>query len=131
MRSASPAGSVAGGPDAPGKCILLVEDDELLREAMKMVLEWEGYRVACAGDGLEALARLREGCRPALILLDVLLPVLDGARFRQQQRRDPDLAAIPVVVVSALEAADCPEAAAHVRKPFAPQELLDAVRRHG
>ena len=142
MRPASPAGNVAGGPDAPkegepggrpssGKCILLVEDDELLRGAMQMVLEWEGYQVACAGDGLEALARLREGCRPALILLDVLLPVLDGVRFRQWQRRDPGLAKIPVVVVSALDAIDCPEAAAHVRKPFAPQELLEAVRRHG
>ena len=131
MRPAPPAGSVAGGPDAPGKCILLVEDDELLRGAMQLVLEWEGYRVACAGDGLEALARLRGGCRPSLILLDVLLPVLDGVRFRQWQRRDPDLAAIPVVVVSALDAFDCPEAAAHIRKPFAPQELLDAVRRHG
>ena len=131
MRSASPAGDAAGGPDAPGKCILLVEDDDLLRGAMQMVLEWEGYRVACAGDGLEALARLREGCRPSLILLDVLLPVLDGVRFRQWQRRDPGLAKIPVVVVSALVAFDGPEAAAHVRKPFAPQELLDAVRRHG
>jgi CheY-like chemotaxis protein len=143
MRSASSAGSVAGGLDAlnagepggrptpSGKYILLVEDDELLRGAMRMVLEWEGYRVACAGDGLEALACLRGGCRPALILLDVMLPVLDGVRFRQWQRRDPELAAVPVVVVSALEAADCPEAAAHVRKPFAPQELLEAVRRHG
>ena len=131
MRPTSSAGGVAGGPDAPGKSILLVEDDELLRGAMQLVLEWEGYRVACAGDGLEALARLREGPRPSLILLDVLLPVLDGARFRQWQRRDPGLAAIPVVVVSALDAFDCPEAAAHVRKPFAPQELLEAVRRHG
>ena len=131
MRSASPAGSVAGGPDAPGKCILLVEDDDILRGAMQMVLEWEGYRVACAADGRQALDFLRAGGRPALILLDVMLPGLDGWQFRQQQRRDPDLAAIPVVVVSALEAADCPEAAAHVRKPFAPQELLDAVRRHG
>ena len=131
MRSASPAGRVAGGPDAPGKCILLVEDDDILRGAMQMVLEWEGYRVACAGDGLEALARLREGCRPSLILLDVLLPVLDGVRFRQWQRRDPELAAIPVVVVSVLDAADCPEAAAYVRKPFAAEELLEAVRRHG
>ena len=130
MRLAPSAGGVAGGPAAPGQCILLVEGDELLRGAIKMVLEWEGYRVACAGDGLEALARLREGCRPSLILLDVLLPVLDGVRFRQWQRRDPDLADIPVVVVSALDAFDCPEAAAHVRKPFAPQELLDAVRRH-
>jgi CheY-like chemotaxis protein len=134
MPSAPCASSVAGGPDtataghpgarrpAPlGKCILLVEDDDIPRGAMKMLLEWEGYRVACAGDGAEALDYLRAGERPALILLDVMLPGLDGWQFRQQQRRDPELAAIPVVVVSALDAADCPEAAAHVRKPFAPK----------
>jgi CheY-like chemotaxis protein len=131
MRLAPSAGGVAGGPDAPGKCVLLVEDDELLRGAVKMVLEWEGYRVDCAGDGRQALARLRAGYRPSLILLDVMLPGLDGWEFRHQQRRDPDLAKIPVVVVSVLDAAECPEAAAHVRKPFAVQELLEAVRRHG
>ena len=144
MRSAPYAGSVAGGPDTatagepgarrpdpPGKCILLVEDDELLRGAMKMVLEWEGYRVACAGDGREALDYLRAGERPALILLDLMLPGLDGWQFRREQRGDPALAAVPVVVVSALDAFDCPEADAHVRKPFAAEELLEAVRRHG
>jgi len=55
--------------------------------------------------------------------------VLDGAQFRQEQMRDPALADVPVVVVSALDAADCPDAAAHIRKPFAPEELLEAVRR--
>ena len=144
MRSAPYAGNVAGGPDtatagqpgarrpAPlGKFILLVEDDDTLRGAMQMVLEWEGYRVACAADGRQALDFLRAGGRPALILLDVMLPGLDGWQFRQQQRRDPDLAKVPVVVVSALDAADCPDADAYVRKPFAPQELLEAIRRLG
>ena len=147
MRSASSAGSAAGGPTprnsfnaggpgggrraTPGRRILLVEDDELLRGAMKMLLEWEGYRVDCAADGREALDYLRGGGRPALILLDVMLPVLDGAQFREEQRRDPALAGVPVVVISALQAADCPAAAAHVRKPFAPHELLEAVRRQG
>ena len=144
MRSAPYAGSVAGGPDTAtagepgarrptplGKFILLVEDDDILRGAMKMVLEWEGYRVACAADGRQALDFLRAGGRPSLILLDVMLPGLDGWQFRQQQRRDPELAKVPVVVVSVLDAAECPEAAAHVRKPFAAEELLEAVRRHG
>ena len=140
MRPTSSASNVAAGLDAPeagepggrtapsGQCILLVEDDELLRGAMKMVLEWEGYRVACAGDGREALDFLRAGETPALILLDVMLPVLDGWQFRQQQRRDPDLAKVPVVVVSALDAADCPDADAYVRKPFDPQQLLETIR---
>jgi CheY-like chemotaxis protein len=141
MRFASYAGSVAGVPDTAtagepgarrpdplGKCILLVEDDELLRGAMRLVLEWEGYRVACAGDGRQALDFLRAGGRPALILLDVTLPVLDGWQFRREQRRDPELAAIPVVVVSALDLAACPDADAYVRKPFDPQQLLEAIR---
>jgi CheY-like chemotaxis protein len=128
LTAAEPSG---GRRRTPGQCILLVEDDELLRGAMKMVLEWEGYRVACAGDGREALDYLRGGGRPALILLDVMLPVLDGRQFREEQRRDPALAGVPVVVISALDAADCPEAAAHVRKPFAAEELLEAVRRQG
>jgi CheY-like chemotaxis protein len=143
MRPTSFASDVAAGLDAPeagepggrptpsGQCLLLVEDDELLRGAIKRVLEWEGYRVACAGDGREALDYLRAGGRPSLILLDVMLPVLDGWRFRQEQQRDRDLAAVPVVIVSALEAADCPDGVAYVRKPFAPQELLEAVRRLG
>lgn len=125
------AGEPGGGRAATGKCILLVEDDELLRGAMQMVLEWEGYRVVCAGDGREALDLMRGGTRPALILLDVMLPVLDGAQLREELRRDPALADVPVVVVSGLDAADCPAAAAHVRKPFAPEELLEAVRRQG
>jgi CheY-like chemotaxis protein len=96
-----------------------------------MVLEWEGYRVAGAGDGREALDFLRGGGRPSLILLDMMLPVLDGAQFREEQRRDPALAGVPVVVISALDAADCPAAAAHVRKPFAAEELLEAACRQG
>ena len=58
-----------------------------------------------------------------------MLPVLDGWQFRREQRRGPDLAKVPVIVVSNLDAAECPVAAAHVRKPFDPQELLEAVRR--
>jgi CheY-like chemotaxis protein len=98
---------------------------------MKMVLEWEGYRVACAGEGREALDFLRGRERPSLILLDVMLPGLDGNRFREVQRQDPALAGVPVVVVSALDVADCPDADAYVRKPFAAEELLEAIRLQG
>jgi CheY-like chemotaxis protein len=93
-----------------------------------MVLEWEGYQVACAADGREALDRLRGGERPSVILLDVAMPVLDGRKFRQEQGQDPALAPIPVVVISGVETAASVQAAAHVRKPFAPGQLLDALR---
>ena len=112
----------------PGRTVLVVEDDEILRGAMKMVLEWEGYRVACAEDGRQALDYLPAGERPCCILLDLMLPVLDGWRFRQEQKRNPLLADIPVVVVSALDKEEGPDAAAYVRKPFRPEQLLDPIR---
>ncbi|HEY7157729.1 MAG TPA: response regulator [Gemmataceae bacterium] len=114
-------------PDA-ARSILIVEDDETMRRAMQMVLEWEGYSVACAANGQEALDVLRSGPRPALILLDVMMPVLDGQQFRQEQLRDPSLAAIPVIVVSAVSFAQAVNADHHIRKPFEVQELLDAIR---
>lgn len=110
------------------RSILIVEDDEVIRRAMRMVLEWEGYAVACAANGQEALDLLRAGSRPALIVLDVMMPVLDGKQFRQEQLRDPSLASIPVIVVSALDFAQAVNAVYHVRKPFEVQELLDAIR---
>ncbi len=110
-----------------GRSILLVEDDEIVRRAIQMVLEWEGYHVQCACNGQEALDSLRKGYRPCLILLDVLMPVLDGEQFRQEQLRDPRLASIPVIVVSAAHFAEAVSAAHHIRKPFEVQELLDAI----
>jgi CheY-like chemotaxis protein len=110
----------------PVKSILLVEDDALTRGAMKTVLEWEGYQVHCAANGQEALDLLREGERPALILLDLKMPVLDGREFREHQKRDPDLAAIPVLAISGADASSL-DAVGQVRKPFEPKELLAAV----
>lgn len=111
-----------------GRSILLVEDDEIVRRAIQMVLEWEGYKVDCTTNGQEALDYLRSGNRPCLILLDVMMPVLDGEQFRRQQLNDPTLASIPVVVVSAADFAQVVSAAHHVRKPFEVQELLEVIR---
>jgi CheY-like chemotaxis protein len=110
------------------KSILLVEDDELIRGAMKMVLEWEGYRVLCAGNGQEALDCLRQGQTPSLILLDMMMPVCDGEQFREAQKQDPALASIPVVVVSAARMASTLDDLRRIQKPFDIQELLKAVR---
>ena len=113
------------------KSVLVVEDDPLIRGAMQMVLEWEGYRVAWAANGRQALDLLRSGEQPSCILLDLMLPVLDGWTFREEQLRDPALAAIPVVVVSAADRAACLQASGHVQKPFQPEELLAALRGLG
>jgi CheY-like chemotaxis protein len=89
-----------------GKRILVIEDDTILASAIRMVLQWEGYCVDCAANGLEALNRLRQpGQKPDLILLDVLMPVLNGQQFRYEQKRDPALSSIPVVVISASDIA--------------------------
>jgi CheY-like chemotaxis protein len=109
-----------------GKTVLIVEDDGITRGAMKIVLEWEGYRVRCAANGQQALDLLRDGEKPSLILLDLVMPVLDGRGFRERQKASPEIADIPVLVISGADGALL-DAAGQVRKPFEPRELLDAV----
>ena len=82
--------------------VLVVDDDEDIRFAMSDTLEAEGFRVVLARDGLDALATLRAGNgHPNLILLDLMMPNMDGWGFRAAQQQDPSLAQIPVVIVSA------------------------------
>src|SRR5262245_24952755 len=81
------------------RLVLVVDDQESTREAFALLLREVGYRVAMAGNGQEALDQLRVE-RPALILLDLVMPVMDGWQFRDAQRADPTLAEIPVVVCS-------------------------------
>jgi CheY-like chemotaxis protein len=83
--------------------ILLVEDDFVLRSSLSELLSEEGYRVECSADGREALRRLDAGPRPDLILLDIMLPYVDGLELRALQRQSPRLSSIPVVVISAYD----------------------------
>ena len=114
--------------------ILIVEDDPDLREVLDITLQSEGYTVSTAGDGAEALARLQsrgDKTRPRLILLDLRMPVMNGWQFRERQRQDPELAEIPVVVLSA--ALDLPvrasdlKADAYLPKPVELDRLLEIV----
>src|SRR4051794_28574938 len=86
---------------ASSKLILVVDDDPDLRDTLGQILEDEGYSVAAASNGREALAYLRERPAPSLILLDLMMPVMDGWQFRSEQRLDSVLAKIPVLVISA------------------------------
>src|SRR3954468_24708595 len=117
---------------ANGPAILVVEDDEATREAECLLLRNRGYEVASAADGREALDRLRAGLRPRLILLDLMLPVLDGYALRAELLRDPELGGIPVVVCWAAAAlpgrAGTLRPAAVLAKPFEPNRLAEAVR---
>jgi CheY-like chemotaxis protein len=109
--------------------VMVVEDDALIREMVVQLLAGEGFTPIAARNGAEALHRLRdEHVHPALILLDLMMPVMDGWQFRAEQLRDPDLAGIPVVVMSAMDEDDVP-AEAHVTKPFEIDALLDTVSR--
>jgi CheY-like chemotaxis protein len=112
--------------------MLVVEDDDSIRQMMTEVLEEEGFSVSSAADGREALAYLHSAQpRPSLILLDLMMPEMDGWAFCAEQQRDPQLADIPVVVVSAsnyIRQRPLPlGAVASLVKPFNLNELLDLV----
>jgi CheY-like chemotaxis protein len=83
--------------------ILIIEDEDPIRAVIADILEDEGYPVVSATNGLEALRYLQQQAKlPRLILLDLGMPVMSGWEFREEQQRDPALAAIPVIVMSAL-----------------------------
>jgi CheY-like chemotaxis protein len=112
--------------------ILVVEDDTDIREALLEILVHHGYAAVGAEHGRDALDKLESNAeRPAVILLDLMMPVMDGPTFRREQLRRPDLAAIPVVVISAqasLADAEGMNASARLRKPLQMAELLRVVR---
>ena len=117
------------------RSILIVEDDLDVREALTQVLEFEGYSVDGATNGQEALDRLRAGNLPSLILLDLMMPVMDGLQFRAAQMRDPSLAGIPVIVISADGKVDQKVAslgvAGYMKKPLDVDSLLELIARVG
>jgi CheY-like chemotaxis protein len=114
--------------------IFIVDDDNDTRNALSELLEAEGFSVDGAPNGREALARLRSGrVHPAAILLDLMMPGMDGWDFRSEQMRDPELARVPVVIVSA--SGFSPESirlqfrpAAYVPKPIERAALLGVLR---
>jgi len=111
--------------------VLVVEDDPSTCTALQMLLELEGYCVETAENGAVALQHLRDNVLPSLILLDLSMPVMDGAAFRRAQLADPYLAQIPVVVCSAIHPEgvkmDHLKAAAYLTKPVDIDILLSTV----
>src|ERR1044071_2554058 len=95
---------VARAPRKP--LILVVEDHEFARDALATLLSTEGYDTVEAANGREALSILGKGLRPDLILLDLMMPVMDGWEFMQQQRRDWRLCTIPTIVVTGVASHD-------------------------
>ena len=118
----------------PAAPILVVDDNDDVRTVLCALLQSDGYKTVAAANGHEALRLLRTSeVAPCLILLDLMMPRLDGWDFRAEQIRDVRLASIPVIILSAHPLADSAKhqgAAAVLRKPMVPDELLALVARH-
>ena len=110
--------------------ILVVDDDEGIREAMVSILQVMGYSVASAINGKEALDYLRNAATPDLIISDLAMPIMDGRQFRREQVKEPRLAKIPVIVVSALSDQTDIDANEIFIKPVEVEILLAAVDRY-
>ena len=114
--------------------VLVIDDDPSLREALETIFRMEGYAVATAREGQQAIERLRGGLEPCVILLDLAMPVKDGWQFRREQMRDANLAHIPVIVCSGMDDADTRVPGLgvdyYLRKPIAFDQVLSLVERY-
>jgi CheY-like chemotaxis protein len=121
--------AAADQPD-PMASVMIVEDDRDTREMLARFLELEGFDVREAANGQAALEALREDSRTCVILLDLMMPVMNGWQFRKAQSNDPELSKIPVVVVTAAGAREqipAIDADAWLAKPVDFDRLLATI----
>ena len=109
--------------------VLVVEDNDDVRDMMAVTLQLEGHDVITAPNGRVALEMLRRGASPCVILLDLMMPVMNGWEFRAALDAEPELKDLPVVVISAAgrEVLESAHAAAYLPKPIDIDALLDVV----
>lgn len=110
-------------------CVLVVEDDPDIREAVVEAITDAGYRVIEAENGVEALVLMRQSA-PCIVLLDLMMPVMDGWQVAAEMDADPTLASVRVCVVSATERAAPARSVCVLRKPIKLQTLLSTVEEH-
>lgn len=122
-------------PDPSRPRLLLVEDDRALQESLCELLEDAGFQVVCADNGRQALDYLQDGPRPCVVLLDLMMPVMNGWEFREEQVRDAKLSDIPVVILSADGRAEMKArmlgAEGWLRKPIEMSRLFRMLERFG
>lgn len=117
------------------RTVLIIEDEKLIIFSTQMVLESAGFRVESAVDGEEGIQKA-QAARPDLILLDIMMPGIDGWETLTRLKRDPATSGIPVVIFTAREHSRGHQkstemgAADYFRKPFEPDELVDLVKKH-
>jgi CheY-like chemotaxis protein len=119
--------------EAARRCLVaIVEDDTEFRNMLRELLEEEQYRVVAVSNGAEALATLRGEMIPNVILLDVSMPVMDGFDFLRHRNDDPQLSAVPVVLVTNAKPHERPTTGVNdvVRKPIDIDEILFAIKRY-
>ena len=120
--------------EARRQTVLVIDDDHEVRESLRTLLQLDGYKVKTARDGQHALEQLRGGLRPCIILLDLMMPAMDGQHFRAEQLGDPRFAHIPVVVLSGhydpQQNAASLGAAAYLRKPADINMVLRLIEAH-
>lgn len=119
-------------PEKGPKTVLVIEDDHDIRETFRQLLEMEGYKVAVACNGQEGLDILKRIGAPGVILLDLMMPVMNGWEFLAVQKEDPALKDIPVVIVTASggdQDSAATSAAKYMKKPIELQTLLDTVKQ--
>lgn len=115
--------------DSAVKTVLVVEDTDDLRELFVQVLAAEGYNALSAENGQEALKQLGSlGDAPCLVLLDIMMPVMDGYEFLAALRENHQLAALPIVVLSATVTETVSGAKRVIKKPVSPETLISLVR---
>ncbi len=121
-----PAPSATRRARDPRPCVMIVEDDADVRDSISDALEAEGYRVYAAADGAEALRMLAQVPTPSLILLDLMMPVMDGWELLGRLKQDARLAEVPVAIVSASNE-NRPREMRFIRKPINLVTLIETV----
>jgi CheY-like chemotaxis protein len=121
---------MAAPKNAPDSKILIVDDNRDVLSAMSDLLRIKGFSVRTAENGLEALNRMKAEDDISLVLLDLLMPVMDGWEFLSRKRSDMRIAEIPVVVISAFSSASLDGVEEVLMKPVSIEALVDVVRRH-
>lgn len=110
--------------------VFLIEDEEGLREMMREALELNGYAVVTAGDGQQALAKLSAIQNLCLVILDLVMPVMNGWEFFEKMRQRAEFGTVPVVIYTS-SAGRAPQGATRVlQKPISFERLLSTVREY-